>query len=167
MTDFQTLFLVSVSCFIAGAIASALFTQWLSPSQRKNRDIAKHLHDKQQELKQHQLRITEHFVESASLLNKMADSYCELHNHLAEGARTLTAQGKTTAPLIDKISAFGVIDNTMDLKDIHAPLDYAPRDTPYDPSTLTEEYGLEKVNLHEKNTTSYSDIIAQAQSHKV
>lgn len=145
-----TTLIFGIVCFFVGAGIGALLFVRLSPELRKNRDLQNHLYDKQDELKNYQLEVTQHFAETAKLLKQMAESYRDVHNHLAEGADKLAKDGHSR-PIMQKLPEIDELTQTDSApEDIAPPLDYAPKSTPYDRSTLTEDYGLEKVDLEEK-----------------
>ncbi|HEY9034160.1 MAG TPA: DUF1043 family protein [Pseudomonadales bacterium] len=155
-----TTIVFGIVCFLLGSAVGALLFVRLSPELRKNRDIQKHLYDKQDELKNYQLEVTQHFAETARLLKQMAESYRDVHNHLAAGAEKL---GKDShgQPVLKKLPEIDEItDRSEDAAPLTPPLDYAPKSSPYDRSTLNEEYGLEKVELEEKPFDDIADAIA-------
>lgn len=139
-------------CFAIGALLGAFLINKFSPEQKKAREIVKHLHDQQEELKTYQQEVMHHFVTSSRLLNQMSDSYAELHNHLASSADLLCGQHTITPIIQPIISSSSENMSNNNLKDILPPLDYAPRATPFDKGTLNEEYGLEKVRIEEPLT---------------
>ncbi len=143
--------------FLIGAIVGAFLFMKFSPEQKKARNIIKHLHEQQDEFKNYQLGVTQHFVDTSRLLKQLSDSYSTLHNHLAKGAENLCAQN-TVTPIIQPIPIMdpSFSSNSMDSGNINPPLDYAPRTTPYDRGTLNEEYGLEKVRIEQGNSSKVS-----------
>ena len=151
---------IAFSCFIIGVAAGALLLSRFSNEQHQSRELQKHLHDSQDALKNYKLEVNQHFTETARLLKQMAESYRDVHNHLAQGAQSLASDGSNT-PLMQKLpeidSMASVDDNTAR---IAPPLDYAPKTSPYDRSTLTEEYDLEKVELAEKPISDIGEAIA-------
>lgn len=161
MYSIQALLLTGLICFIAGITASLLWNLRFSTKQQRARDLEKHLHDKQDEIKSYQREVTEHFTETSTLLKQLAESYKDIHNHLATGAEKLSNSGHAgAAPIIEKLINTEA-PKTEELTDVQAPLDYAPKSTPYDRSTLNEEFGLEKVELTEKPVEHIADYIAE------
>jgi hypothetical protein len=146
------MFLTGLFCFAIGTLVGAFLFMKFSPEQKKARDIVKHLHEQQDEFKNYQLGVTQHFVDTSRLLKQLSDSYTALHNHLASDADNLCGQN-TVTPIIQKIPEIDMSSNihrsASSPNSIKPPLDYAPRTTPYDKGTLNEEYGLEKVHINE------------------
>lgn len=161
--DLQTFILV-IACFAIGAAVGALLTSRLSSQSHKTQELEKHLHKAQDDLKNYQQEVTQHFAETAGLLKKMAESYRDVHNHLALGANQLAA-GSSTLPIMKKLPEIDTITNDMGESpvSIQPPLDYAPKTTPYDRGTLDETYQLDKVELEEKPVDMEEILAKQAQ----
>jgi len=146
----EIMFLVGFFCFVVGIGVGALLFMQLSPEQKKAREITKHLHEQQDELRNYQQGVMSHYVETSRLLNQLYNSYSELHNQLATAADDLCAQNAVT-PIIQPMNNQEYsYTNSNNSDAVMPPLDYAPKTTPYDRGTLDEEYGLEKVHVSEK-----------------
>jgi len=132
-----------------------------SNDQQKTRDLEKHLHDKQDEIKNYQQEVRQHFSETAGLLRGLAENYRDVHNHLAQGAEQLCSDDYK-GPIIKKLPEVEAIEVQETPDNVSAPLDYAPKSTPYDKSVLTEDYDLEKIKLNETlSPEETAEIIAQ------
>lgn len=156
-----SVFLVGILCLIIGAIVGGILLKAYSSESRKIDDLEKLLQEKQDELKNYQMEVTEHFSETANLLKQLAESYRGVHNHLAAGSQKLCETGVTRAPIIHRLAELNFSDPEPDTDPVAPPLDYAPRYTPYDRGTLDEGYGLEKVELEEKPVIDIADVIAK------
>lgn len=157
--------IVAVTFFLIGCMAGALLFMRFSPEQKRSRDMEKHLHQAQDELKDYKLEVTQHFAETARLLKQMAESYRDVHNHLATAAENLSQDGRSVPimkklPEIDRLAADEEDDEQT--AEVRPPLDYAPKASPYDRSTLNEDYDLEKVELEEKPIDDIAEAIAQS-----
>lgn len=147
--DFQIFAIVSAS-FIVGAGLGALLSARFTHSAKKTQTVEKHLHDTQDALKNYQIEVTQHFAETAQLLKKMAESYRDVHNHLASGANNLSKDG-SGMPMMQKLPEIDTIKgDNEEPTTVRPPLDYAPKHSPYDRGTLSGDYHLEKVELNEK-----------------
>jgi hypothetical protein len=162
-----TLFLVAALSFAFGAVAGGLIFTRLSPEQKKSRELEKHLHTKQDEIKSYQHDVKQHFQETSFLLKQLAENYREVHNHLAQGASDLCTDNPND-PMIKKLPEMQVLEVNSSFTHAQAPLDYAPKSTPYDKSALSEDYGLEKIKHHEDISNDIADAIAEqaAKQHK-
>ena len=147
-------------CFAIGVAVGGILFKLYSPEQSKARDLEKHLHDKQDELKNYQHEVTEHFTETSKLLKDLTENYRDVHNHLAKGAQVL-CESSNTPPIMYKLPEVDMTGDDDEKDSIAAPLDYAPRSTPYDKGTLHEDYGLEKIELDEKPIEDIAEAIAE------
>ncbi|MCY4044483.1 MAG: YhcB family protein [Cellvibrionales bacterium] len=161
MESLHMLIVTGICCFLAGGIIGAFFTSRYSANEKKNRDLEKHLHESQTELKQYRQEVTEHFMTTSNLLNNLTETYRDIHNHLADSASKLTSSGGTNNPLIQSIPE-PVSKLASPTEEIEAtpPLDYAPKSSPYDKGSLTEDHHLEKVELGEKPIDDLAQAIA-------
>jgi uncharacterized membrane-anchored protein YhcB (DUF1043 family) len=144
---------------IAGAVAvlgigiGILIGKRLSPQGQKNRELESQLDSALQEKKAYEDEVVEHFSSTATLLNRLTESYRDVHNHLAVGASTLCQdQGPVS---LEKITGNAAgKDIPANLADVQQPLDYAPKSSPHETGMLNEEFGLERVQ-------SPDDVIAE------
>ncbi|MEH6591713.1 MAG: DUF1043 family protein [Halioglobus sp.] len=135
---------------IAGAVAllgigiGTLIGKRLSPQGQKNRELESQLDAALQEKKAYEDEVGEHFSSTATLLNKLTESYRDVHNHLAVGASALCEDQGPVA--LEKIAnSSNGSDIPGNLTDVQQPLDYAPKSTPNETGMLNEEFGLERV----------------------
>ncbi len=140
--------------FLVGALAGVIATLLLAPSRQKNRDMEKHLSEKQNELKNYQHEVTEHFTQTAELLGDLAKGYRDVHNHLAMGAQELCKESFDNSPILASLPSSDDPGGAGQQLPTRPPLDYAPKSTPYEQGTLNEEYGLEKVASSEPEPAS-------------
>ncbi len=161
MEPLHMLIVTGICCFLAGAIIGVFFNSRYSANEKKNRDLEKHLHESQTELKQYRQEVTEHFMTTSNLLNNLTETYRDIHNHLADSANKLTTTGGATNPLIQSIpepvSKLSAPNEDMDAT---PPLDYAPKSSPYDKGSLSDDPHLEKVELGEKPIDDLAQAIA-------
>lgn len=116
----------------------------MSPQGKKNRELETKLDQALQDKKSYEDDVVEHFSDTAVLLNKLTESYRDVHNQLALGATTLCqGQGPVALEKIDGEGANSEIPGH--LADIQPPLDYAPKSSPNETGMLNEEFGLERV----------------------
>lgn len=161
MFALSTVIIVGLICLILGAAIGAIWGSRFSSTPQKTQELEKHLHEKQDEIKSYQREVTEHFTETSERLKQLAESYKDIHNHLAIGAEKLSGKGLgNTAPIIAQLENANEQIVTQK-SDVSAPLDYAPKSTPFDKGTLNEDYDLEKVELKEKPIEDIADVIAQ------
>lgn len=137
MYPLETVVLVGiVFLLVGGLIGLAIGRAWASPSHQK--ELEHRLNDTEKELKEYHQNVTSHFSETAKKVGELAQSYRELHEHLAKGALELTnteigrelieAGGHSTAASIERTH-------------IEPPKDWAPK-SPGSHGMLSEEFGL-------------------------
>lgn len=144
MYDSETLILSGVIALIVGVALGILFTKRLSADSRKQRDLERSVDQLLQQQKDYQHQVVEHFTGTAALLNNLAESYRDVHNHLAKGATALCAD--ETGSILRAIpdTPIAQITGEPDPASVQPPLDYAPKASPYATGVLNEEFGLNK-----------------------
>lgn len=142
--------ITSFFTFLAGIVVATLAGRWLNPAEQKSRELEKHLKEAREQLKDYENKVTTHFDQTAVLLNNVVKGYRDIHNHLASGAQELCPRPFDAKPIIPKLPGSDTADDddSASAGKVKPPLDYAPRNNPYEQGTLDESYGLEKVNLH-------------------
>lgn len=141
------LILAASATLLIGALAGAFLAAFFAPENRKSRDLETRLNDTTDTLKAYRQEVSEHYAQTARLIDKLTESYRDVHNHLAEGASTLL-DTRGTAPLIrnipsqDQIEAIGEPGESE--SSVLPPLDYAPKQSPYEKGMLDESFGLDK-----------------------
>lgn len=159
MYSLELLLTVGLAATIIGLIAGYLITQITSPSEQSQRQMESRLKDLQQQQENYQHEVSEHFEETAKLLNQMTDSYREVHKHLAKGAQLLA--GDTASQSLKSLSDNSDSDTVELDENIMPPLDYAPKKAPNAPGMLNEEFGLDK-----EKPESEADIPRIIEGHK-
>lgn len=153
-----TIAIFIIIAFAFGLLIGGLAFNQLGREPKKQRDLEKHLHQEQEDFKGYRQQVQQHFGETSHLLKQLAENYRNVHNHLAQGANDLCNENPYQ-PIIKKLPEMNAIEVNEEPSNVQAPLDYAPKSTPYDKGSLSEEYGLEKVNVDEPIT---DDLIAEA-----
>lgn len=148
MTDPLMLALTFFGGLLVGLVVAVVLLPRFKGSQIQDQQ-EKH----EQQLKQQQQTLDEHFLRTAELMNKLSVSYRDMTEYLADSAHQLCSEdglrlvhSKSLEPLINS-----------DTKPLSPPLDYAPSHK----GTLAENYGLEQA---EKESQELSESSAQGQS---
>ena len=160
MYDFSSLLITALFALIAGIGLGAVVSRRLSSDGRKQRDLERSLDELARQQKDYQHQVVEHFTDTAKLLNNLAESYRDVHNHLASGASELCDDdvGKILQRIPD--SAMTQIAADPEPAAVQPPLDYAPKASPFATGVLNEEFGLEK-NAH---PTTEAPTVVEEQS---
>jgi uncharacterized membrane-anchored protein YhcB (DUF1043 family) len=138
---------VWVIAIIAAAVGTALgyiVYQYLHPVPRRNRELEQQLHALQEQHKNYRYDVNAHFNKTADLLGLLANSYREVHNHLARGSLELCDPGavKLLRPLPEQTPVLEEQQPSF----IEPPRDYALKSGPYEKGVLDEDFGLEKTS---------------------
>lgn len=149
MFSLTTMLIVGATAFIIGCLLSLLLTKSLSPSEKKSRTLETRLKETEEKLNDYQQEVTDHFAQTAQLVNNLTQNYKEVHEHLAGSALKL-ANVDISRQLLDS----GVNDSQTDLGDsekgFQPPKDWAPGE-----GALSEDYGLDKENELPENTPDH------------
>lgn len=149
MFSLTTMLIVGATAFIIGCLLSLLLTKSLSPSEKKSRTLETRLKETEEKLNDYQQEVTDHFAQTAQLVNNLTQNYKEVHEHLAGSALKL-ANVDISRQLLDS----GVNDSQTDLGDsekgFQPPKDWAPGE-----GALSEGYGLDKENELPENTPDH------------
>lgn len=149
MFSLTTMLIVGATAFIIGYLLSLLLTKSLSPSEKKSRTLETRLKETEEKLNDYQQEVTDHFAQTAQLVNNLTQNYKEVHEHLAGSALKL-ANVDISRQLLDS----GVNDSQTDLGDsekgFQPPKDWAPGE-----GALSEGYGLDKENELPENAPDH------------
>ena len=150
MFPLSTLILAVAIALIVGALIGALLLKGLSPQEKQNRSLETRLQKAENQLREYQQDVSEHFAETSQLINTLTQSYRDVHEHLATGALKLT-NPDISRQLIDAGKGNLMLSTSRNRKpdDEEAiskepPRDWAPRN-PGDKGQLSEDFGFESV----------------------
>ncbi len=139
-----TLIAFAFSTLLIGLLCGFLLGRSMSAGNKKARDTERQLEEVRKSQDSYKAEVTEHFSNTALLLNKLTDSYREVHSHLATGAQAL-CEGQD--PVIPGRLADDANPALPDLEDIQPPLDYAPKTSENVEGVLSETFGLDQAGL--------------------
>ncbi|NQX87890.1 MAG: DUF1043 family protein [Halioglobus sp.] len=150
--SFQVLLSFGIALAVGGLFIGWIAGKRFSGNAQKQRDLTLRLDQVLQDKKAYEDDVVEHFTETAKLLNTLTESYREVHNHLAKGADGL-CQGKGPVSLEHIRNSQDSSQIPGNLTHIQPPLDYAPKTSPDEKGMLNEEFGLEREETGEPETT--------------
>ena len=118
----------------------------LSPQGKKSKALEEELQQSEHKLNEYQQEVTEHFAETAKLVNNLTQNYRDVHQHLANSALKLanvdiSRELLSTNPSTETAAESLPIDDTISEADFQPPKDWAPRSSDAE-GTLSESYGL-------------------------
>ncbi len=146
MTETGITLTVGILCFVAGLLLGALIHRLMQSETAKNRRLVQQLDQLKEQHTRYQAEVSEHFAKTADIYAKLNTNYRELLAHMANSAerlsddvdfsRTLNLTGPSQRPV-------HVTEFEPDADDFEPPRDYAPKATPHDKGTLSEDFGLD------------------------
>lgn len=140
MYSLYDLVIISLSLLVVGLIVGHLSALKRAPSPQAQRKLEEHLEKMEEQQHDYQNQVTEHFSETAQLLNQLTDNYRDVHNHLAKGAQLLC--GEQASEQLQRLDESK--ETSEEDQQATPPLDYAPKNTPYEKGMLNEAFGLDK-----------------------
>ncbi len=150
MEDMSNFWLVVSLAFLFGALCGAFIYHVTSGVTSRNDKLADDLQQLQQEQKEYQQRVNEHFATTAHLINKLTDNYRDIHEHLANSADELCKDDEARNRLSDSLLGSNALLSAKTSKrrnertpPLEQPKDYAPKSSPDEQGALAaEEYNL-------------------------
>ena len=104
------------------------------------------------ELKEYKDKVADHFSTSAHLVNRLTDTYRDVHEHLATSANELCVDELTRHRLNDALLGSSAIQHRGErTTPLEQPRDYAPRKDPESEGTLSESFRVSKDNPQESD----------------
>ncbi len=149
-------FAIAIIAFLSGAVIGALIYRLLQKDTSKSRRVEQQMDDLQQKHTHYQAQVSDHFLQTAHLINRLNKDYQEIHSHLAQGASELCSEegandllSLSAEPLLSEnkeervIQAGEEIEPEAKLDDnFEPPRDYAPK-VEKSKGTLSEDFGLQ------------------------
>lgn len=135
-----------VPALIAGIVIGYIIATWLVPNRQGREELEEHLRELKRQQQDYQAEVGQHFSRTAELLHNLADSYRDVHNHLAHGAETLCTE--QDAPQLKALHDVKSLGTGGVARHIEPPRDYAPNKQ----GTLGEDYGLDKSTARDSRS---------------
>ncbi len=126
--------------FFTGTIAGIVLYYFLAGGRSGNHSRGR-IAELEAELKDYQNKVTDHFSTSAHLINRMTESYRDVHEHLATSANELCTDEATRHRLNDALLSSQALNRQQSAALAEQPKDYAPK-TMADKGTLSENFGM-------------------------
>jgi len=134
--------IIAVVALVIGIIIGTIINRTVSPQASKSRALESRLQDSEQKLTEYQQEVTEHFADTAKLVNNLTQSYKDVHEHLANNALRL-ANVDISRQLLSSSPEDGTNNEEPTGEELpEPPKDWAPK-TPDEAGTLREDYGLQ------------------------
>lgn len=119
--------LIAAVALLLGGLATFFFMRWRAPAGGRGEEELRQLRESHQH---YRYEVTEHFSKTAEMLGQLANSYREVHNHLAQGAQSLCEPGaaRTLRALPDDIGETQPARHEI----LEPPRDYSIAPEPHD-----------------------------------
>tara|TARA_B100000579_G_C22727304_1_gene802382 strand:+ start:547 stop:1008 length:462 start_codon:yes stop_codon:yes gene_type:complete len=131
--------IIAFSVF-AGIGIGVTFGRKSGRDSKKLRELETRLEKERENMALYEKKVLAHFSQTAQLVNKLTDSYRDVHKHLAIGAEDL-CPGESSETILQ---LEGTNKEPSTQEDIKPPLDYAPKASPKQRGVLNESFGIEK-----------------------
>ncbi|MFD2229685.1 YhcB family protein [Alkalimarinus sediminis] len=158
MNEMENYIAIAVIAFLSGAFLGILIYRAIRSDASRSARVEQQMDELQQTHTRYQAQVSDHFVQTAHLINRLNQDYRDIHNHLAKGATELCSEDSANSllSLSSETPEQPIIDHQEEISEIEKiyaepPRDYAPKSTD-DQGTLSEEFGL-KENEKNKNST--------------
>jgi uncharacterized membrane-anchored protein YhcB (DUF1043 family) len=139
----SSVLLVALLAFAAGVALTLHFFPANGRASSETSELQKKLDKRDQQLKRYQQEMSDHFITVSHLAANVTQSYKQIHEHLASSAIRLASPEIGRQILKSGGGDLSLHDNDgnplIDLEDVQAPRDYAPK---VPGGVLSEEYGL-------------------------
>lgn len=141
--NMNSYWLIGSLIFLAGLLVGAAINYILAGGARGSNKIGTQLSELQKEFKEYQQEVGDHFTTTAHLINKLTETYRDIHAHMAEAAQTLVQDGQAQNLLNDTLLSNNVSNSRRNErpKSLKQPKDYAPKGQS-EHGLLEEGYGL-------------------------
>ncbi len=143
----SSVLLVALLAFAAGVALTIHFFPASGDNTSENNELKKQLDKSNQQLKRYQQEMSDHFITVSHLTANVTQSYRQIHEHLASSAIRLAGPEIGRQLLKSGGGDLSLHDNDgnplIDVEDIEAPRDYAPK---VPGGVLSEEYGLTEAD---------------------
>ena len=161
-SDLSVILLLSLA-FSLGATATLLWLRKTGKDTSDIKDLQKKLDKSEQNLKQYQQEVSQHFITISHLTASVTQSYRDINEQLVSSAMRLASPEIGRQLLKSGGSDISLLDPNgnplLDIEDVEVPRDYAPK---VPGGILSEEYGLKdgEDDLKSERNMTDNDILA-------
>ena len=149
MDNVTLIWFVGSLVFVGGGICGVTLYYIFSDSSSRSERLSAQLNELQVEYMEYKEKVADHFTSSASLMNKMTDTYRDIHEHMSGSAAFLCqdigARNKLGESLL---SSNTLLTNKVANrggerpKPLEQPKDYAPKRKSEEPGVLSEHFEI-------------------------
>lgn len=152
--------LIGLISFAVGLVVGAVVYKILKSDEAKVKLLEEQLEALEREHETYKDNVHSHFNNSATLLNNLTDSYREVYRHMATGAQALCPEY-----ISDQLSHSARAQEALTRdtfgeaaeEEPAPPRDYAAKTSPDQKGHLSEDYGLDKVDVSPESIPRITD----------
>jgi len=136
-----TTLLIAIACLLVGFTLGALLARFLSPQQKKQRELEETLQRAEDRHRLYQQDVTDHFVKSAAMFRELSQNYRVLGEQFADSATRLSTPevSRQVLEAASPAAASTTLPHTWSSIPAEPPKDYAPSAR----GVLNERFGLD------------------------
>ena len=149
MENLDLLWQIGTAAFLIGGLLGSLLYHILISSKYRSGKVAEQLDELQREFVDYKEKVSDHFTSTAHLINKMTETYKDVHEHMANGAESLCEDEQVKRQMSDSLLSANTLLSDQSAKrklsritSAEQPKDYALKTKPEDKNTLAEDFGL-------------------------
>ena len=135
--------ILSTLCAFVGFVFGVIYTTNKGFNPKRLKELKEELETAKKAQEAYEERVVRHFGETAQLVNRLTDSYRDVHSHLADGAEQL-CQGESTEVIL-RLENDRTEDSQQKTADPEPPRDYAPKASPLQTGVLNESFGIKEI----------------------
>ncbi len=135
--------------FFTGLVMGMVINHLLGGSRTGSSQLRKQLDKAEAELNEYKEKVADHFSTTAHLVNRMTESYRDVHEHMAASANDLCTDELTRQRLNDALLGSNTLlsgksdEKTSDM--VEPPKDYALKSDPAEAGTLADNFGMDST----------------------
>ncbi|MCH7816534.1 MAG: DUF1043 family protein [Proteobacteria bacterium] len=142
------IWLTAIGCMAVGVVVGVVFASRLNTSPSRVQELESQIRDLKDNHTDYRDSVSDHFSMTAELIQHMTESYKEVYQHLATGAQDLCSSEVANKLLPASSDAvFDPNDNNVESNNLIPPKDYAAKQNPDQKGALSEDFGLDKLQL--------------------
>lgn len=156
MEEMNVLWFIGSLAFLGGMLVGALLYHLLAGSKAECGKLQGQLDEMHHEFNDYQSKVSDHFSTTSHLINKLTDSYRNVHEHMASGAENLCEDESVKNLLSDSLLSSNALlsdkitkRRTERTKPLEQPKDYAPKTQPDEKGTLSEAFSVKEDAITE------------------
>ncbi len=142
MEESNSLWMIGSMAFVGGILAGAILYRLVKGGTPQQNRLEAQLRNMEDQFKDYQDKVSDHFSTTAHLVNKLTESYKDVNEHLAASSQYLCNDEVTKQRLSDSLLTSNTLLSSAADDIAQPPLDYSDSK-----GTLSEEFGVLKEDL--------------------